>query len=81
MNDALRRLRPLSFAELQSRVAAVERHAGATIIVSDAERRARASIDARRESPMTADEWREARANLLAFVSILSDWSQTDDRS
>jgi hypothetical protein len=72
----VRNLRPLSFRELQARVAATERYAGATIVRSDAERRARESIDAKRESPMTDEEWCEARSNLLAFVAIVSDWSQ-----
>lgn len=77
----MKNLRPLSFAELQSRVAAAERHAGATIVRTDAEAGARASIDRLRDVPMTDAEWSAARANLLAFVCLVSEWSSDDKRA
>jgi hypothetical protein len=75
----MRRLRPLGYAEIARRIAALEHDGGATIVATEDERGARSAIDARRESPMTDREWRVARSNLLAFVGILSEWSaQTD---
>ncbi len=39
-----------------------------------AERRARESVEARKGSPYTDEEWREAKANLVAFFRIAIEW-------
>lgn len=79
MSTSIRRLRPLSHAEITRRIAAIERQGDATITATEDEREARSAVDVLREHPLTDQEWRAARANLLAFVGILSEWSaQTD---
>jgi hypothetical protein len=39
-----------------------------------AELRARQSIEARKGSPFTDEEWREAKANLIALFRLLVQW-------
>jgi hypothetical protein len=39
-----------------------------------AELRARQSLEARKGSPFTDEEWREAKANLKALFSLLLKW-------
>lgn len=40
----------------------------------DAERRARASVEARYGHPLTDQEWEEAKANLRQLFSLLASW-------
>lgn len=39
-----------------------------------AELRARRSLEARKGSPFTDEEWREATANLIALFRVLVEW-------
>ena len=39
-----------------------------------AEERARASIDARSDRPLTDQEWSEAKANLRQLFGLLASW-------
>jgi hypothetical protein len=39
-----------------------------------AEERARASIDARHQRPLTDQEWSEAKANLRQLFGLLASW-------
>ena len=47
-----------------------------------AEQRARQSLEARKGSPFTDEEWQEAKTNLLNFFRILAEWQvQAEQRA
>lgn len=61
--------KPPSLADIARHVAADDKP------MSDAERKFRESLEARKGSQFTDEEWREARRNLIEFFAIAADWA------
>jgi hypothetical protein len=67
-------MKPLSHADIQRRIADLER-SGTTLPITDEEIAARRSFETRRGAPYAEAEWKEAKANLRAFIGLLAEWS------
>jgi hypothetical protein len=73
----VKNLRPLSYAEVQRRIAEFQADGGATILpFTDEELAARRAIETRRGEPYAEAEWKQAAANLRAFFGVLAEWQQ-----